>query len=455
MIPTRGVILMEENKNNFDFKSAKEKSMQSSESKEYFVDRSERVRNFIANMQSVELDDMVEVIDNDKPEHKGEVYFSTAQVNRVAPEKKPEQPLNTKKKKKKSNAFSGVMTTVLLLLIVGSTALFSIVGISCIGDILAINRSKQEVTVTVPENTDVETMIDLLEKEGLIKNKIFCNIFAKFRHMDTVEYLSGVYYMNAKMGLERMLNLAKVEQTDLETVEVTIPEGYTLYQIFQRLESYDVCEASLIYDTLEELNFEHDFTKNIKTENGEYQKFEGYFFPDKYEFFEGEKPMSIINKFFDNYEKKWTEEYSEKAKQLGCTQDEIMIIASIIQKEATTAEQMKDISSVIHNRLKSNISYPNLECDSTLEYVNTSIKQAIGSQLAQEYNKYYDTFICKGLPAGAICNPGVAAIEAALNPSETTYYYFTHDNSGEIYLASTFAEYEEKNQEVLLANGAR
>jgi len=461
---------MDENRNNFnretgsnnqfDFGLPKEKSTQQPrENKEYFVDRSEKVRNFIANMQSVEIDDMVEIVDNDKPEHKGEVYFSTAPIKRNTSGKKAPQQVSPRKgnekKRKKARTSSGLMTAILLLFIGGATVFFSIVGINCIGDILAINRSKQEVTVTVPENTDVETMIDLLEKEGLIKNKRFCNFFAKFRHMDTSEYLSGVYYMNANMGLERMLNLAKVAPVDVETVEMTIPEGYSLYQIFQRLESYDICEAQLLFDTLEEINFEYDFVKDIKATDGEYQKFESYFFPDKYEFYEGEKPTSIIKKFFDNYEKKWTDEYSEKARQLGMSRDEIMIIASIIQKEATDSEQMNDISAVIHNRLKNSVSYPNLECDSTLEYVNTSINPAIGSRLAQEYTKYYDTFSCRGLPAGAICNPGTAAIEAALNPSETSYYYFTHDNSGEIYLASTFAEYEQKNQEVLIANGAR
>lgn len=458
---------MDENKNNlnddlkpmeyYDFKSAKEKSEAEAkrESEDYVVDRSERVRNFIANMESTDIDDMIESVDTTTPEHKGEVYFSTAKARKHTTGHQTPKKDNAKKKNTAIRTLSGIFTTFMLVFIVVATAVASIVGISCIGDVLALNRSKQQVTVTVPENTDVKNMISILEDSGLIKNELFCNLFAKFRHMDSNEYLSGVYYMNAGMGLERMLNLAKIAPSKIDTVQVSIPEGYTLYQVFQRLESNDVCDAQQLFDTLNQIDFEYDFIDELAESEGEYSIYEGYLFPDKYEFYQGENPTNVLKKFLENYDNKWTAEYSKKAENLGMTRDQIMIIASIIQKEAVTKEQMGNISSVIHNRLKRSASYPVIECDSTLEYVNSSITPVIGEQLSSKYTKYYDTFTCKGLPAGAICNPGTAAIEAALNPNDTSYFYFLHDNAGNIYLAETFAEYEEKNQEVLIANGAK
>ena len=132
--------------------------------------------------------------------------------------------------------------------------------------------------------------------------------------------------------------------------------------------------------------------------------------------------------------------------------DEIIIIASIIQREAGNAEQMPLVSSVIHNRLNHSVSYPTLGCDATSNYIEKYVKPNVTSAQAQTYLSYYDTSSIKGLPAGPICNPGIDAIEAALYPEQTNYYYFCHDNSGQIYLAETNAEHDRNLLEVLRKN---
>lgn len=431
---------------------------ETSDDAQYTIDRSEMVRNFIKNMGTIEDDTYIDYDDESTPEYKGEVYFASAPRTRKTDEEKTVSLKKKMSKGRKRALISGAVTSVSALVVFGiiifATAVFSITGIRCINDILALNRSEEEIAVTVPNSASCYNIISLLKDNNLITNQTFCELFARIRHLDTDEYMSGVYYMKASMGLEGMLNLAKAAPEQAETVTISIPEGYTIYQIFQKLENNDVCDASQLYDTLEKISFEYGFIDEMDTTKEKYQKLEGYFFPDTYDFFVGENPSSIIKKFLNNFESKWKKKYAAQAKKMGYTTDEIVTIASIIQREAADSEQMKQIASVLENRLKENASYPRLECDSTSQYINDYVKPVIGEKESEKYVSLYDTYDCRGLPVGAICNPGVDAIEATLFPEESDNFYFMHDNAGNIYLAETFAEHEENNQEVLLNNAA-
>ena len=132
--------------------------------------------------------------------------------------------------------------------------------------------------------------------------------------------------------------------------------------------------------------------------------------------------------------------------------DEIITIASIIQKEAANSEQMKIISSIIHNRLRNSVAFPTLGCDSTSVYISNYVTQVVGGVKGSYYLSKYDTSAVKGLPPGPICNPGADAIEAALYPDSTDYYFFLHDNSGKIYLAKTQKEHESNYVKAIKAN---
>jgi UPF0755 protein len=170
---------------------------------------------------------------------------------------------------------------------------------------------------------------------------------------------------------------------------------------------------------------------------------EGYLFPDTYDMFIGESTSSIVKRFLDNFDEKWTDKYAARAEELGLTTSEIITIASIIQKEVAGSAQMADISSVIHNRLKKSTNYPMLQCDSTALYVTNHLTDLLGENKASGYIDKYDTAMCMGLPEGPICNPGLDAIQAALYPSDTDYMYFCHDKSGNVYYASTDYEHQQ------------
>lgn len=127
-----------------------------------------------------------------------------------------------------------------------------------------------------------------------------------------------------------------------------------------------------------------------------------------------------------------------QADKLGYTMDEIIAIASIIQKEADIIGEMNKVSSVIHNRL--NASYNRLECDVTIHYLEKYVKPYL-TEDKDKYNELYNTYKCYGLPAGPICNPGIAAIKAALYPEDTDYMFFVTDSDMNYYYAATYEEH--------------
>ncbi len=338
-----------------------------------------------------------------------------------------------------------------LAIIALSSVVLCIYGIGCINDVLAIDVEDTTVEVEVSKGMTDADVIDVLQDNDLIKNKLFCNLFIKFFGKDG-DYVSGVYTLTPSMGLEKMLSTMKADITLSETVTLTFPEGWTIDQIAEKLEANEVCTAASFINTLQNVDFseEYDFIKSIPNKEKRFRVLEGYMYPDTYEFYIGENASSVARRFLDNFQNRWTDEYKKQADDLGVSLDEVIIMASILQKEAASSGQMPDISSVLYNRLDRAGTFPWLNCDSTTEYVTKNIKPTLTSSTedTQRYLDYlhsYDTYNteCKGLPIGAIANPGDAAIRAALKPSDTNYFYFCHNTeTGDVFYANSMSEHE-------------
>ncbi len=220
------------------------------------------------------------------------------------------------------------------------------------------------------------------------------------------------------------------------TVRVTIPEGYRVPQIFTLLVKKGVCTSE---DQLYRAMNEYDFTLNyplvkaIEPNPNRCFLLEGYLYPDTYEFNRLSKGEDAIGKFLRNGRDKITVSDQEKAAALGYSMDQIITIASIIEKEGKSTESMQNVSSVIHNRLKKKMP---LQMDATRVYANDYIQPYIEGDI-NRYNAYYNTYKCEALPAGPICNPGRKAIDAALNPPQTNYLYFITDTEGNFIFSDT------------------
>lgn len=370
------------------------------------------------------------------------------------------------KKLKEQNKFRrkrGLMIFLICAVIVAIiTATASTVALATINDILVLKKSDtaSTVSVVVPEGADFDDVYKLLCDNGLVHQKFVTKLFCKFRHYDQaknskgeyvkISYEPGVYYLEPDSGIEVMLETIKVSNSvSKDTVRLTFPEGWTIAQIFQKLEKYNVCTAEKLYANLDIAGNQFSFYKNIPQNSGRYLKAEGYIFPDTYDFYIGENSNSVLKKLFNNFTTKWTKEYTKQAKALGMTQDQIIILASIIQREAKDKSQMADISSVLHNRLDDPATYPQLQMNSTKEYITAVNEFGVFSDYYYSvYLDSYNTYSVEGLPPGAICSPGSDAIHAALYPNETDYHFFCHDSSGNIYLAVTAAEHQKNTEKI-------
>lgn len=405
----------------------------------------------------VHIDDEDDLItfepDDTRPENKGEIYFSGRKPVRTqtpAPVSGTNKAVNKKRRRRSA-------TTVFFAVLIIMTTGLSAFALSCLNDILAFDRSDESVSVTIPLDADTDQIIDILSDAGLVKQKHFCKFYCNFinkvLHKKT-DYKSGVYDVSKDLGVEGYLTRFRDVQTGKDTVMVSIPEGWTVYQIADRLDKFGVCEKKKFISSVSGTQFEYDFLKNISTEGGRTFKLEGYLYPNTYEFYVDSDANSVMRKFLDEFETEWTDEFQKQANELGYTEDEIIIIASIIQREAANETQMADISSVIHNRLRRSASWPTLNCDSTTTYITKYIKPEVSGPQAVLYNSKYDTYSIQGLPPGPICNPGEDAIKAALYPNDTNYYFFRHDKNGKIYLASTQAEHDANANAVLRVNNS-
>ncbi len=410
----------------------------------------------------------------EKKTYKNGVYFSNppqkisqqaeaqrtgAGVKRRTPQMVPKQ---APAKKEKKNFFEKYAKGFLIK--IGIIAVVSLIlcvyGIGCINDVLALNVDDASKEVRIEQGMTDSEVINILKDEDLIHNKFFCKLFIKFMRLtddsskDKV-YISGVYTLSPEYGVEKMVGTVETDFRKAETVKLTFPEGWTIQEIAEKLESNEVCTASSFISTLQTIDFseEYDFVKQIPNKEKRFRVLEGYVYPDTYEFYKGENASSVVRRFLDNFQNRWTEEYQDKADKLGLSIDEVIVMASILEAEAANAEQMPKIASVLYNRLDKSGTFPLLQCDSTEDYLKNVIKPQLTSSIedTEKYLRYrddYDTYSdeCKGLPVGAIGNPGNSAIKAALNPADTNYYYFRHDVNGGIYYANTMAEHEENGR---------
>ena len=236
------------------------------------------------------------------------------------------------------------------------------------------------------------------------------------------------------------------------TVRVTFPEGWTIIEIAQRLEENGVCSAEefIALTTDEEYlsTLDYKFLTGIETDKIAYY-LEGFIFPDTYDFYKGESPEKALSRFLKNTDKRITEEHIKRAEELGYTMTEIIALASIIQEEASNPKEMPYVSSVLHNRLN-NPSYGKLQCDVTIHYVNDRITDSPYLEGdTSVYAPLYNTYKCNGLPAGPICNPGLAAIEAALYPAETDYYFFFTDADWNYYYNNDYNTHQKMYNEIV------
>lgn len=350
-----------------------------------------------------------------------------------------------KKRRRTNLPFVLVWTTI----VVAISVVLS-VGLLAIGkDMYAVDKDTTEKIINVPENATTDQIAQMLYEEDIIRIPRMYRLVSKLNGSDG-KYVAGEHVVSASMSYETLTSTL-TKPVKAETVRVTFPEGITMLDAAKLLEENKVCEASRFIYFFNIADYNYDiFKKMPKSSDLKFYQHEGYLFPDTYEFYVGMDPELVCQKIFMRTNEIISEgkledldmTYSERMEELDISLDELMTLASMIQREASSVSSMKLVSSVFWNRLNDAETFPRLQSDPTSKYVEDVIKPNISVANDAIYEAY-DTYKCIGLPAGAICNPGRDAIEAALDPTDSAFYYFCADTeTGEIYYAKTDAEHE-------------
>lgn len=305
-----------------------------------------------------------------------------------------------------------------LIFIVGLALIVSTFGILIANDVFAFVKSPQAIELELESETTLNDMSYLLEENDIIEYRWVFRLFGKLKEIESFE--EGKYSVNSDMDYGQIFDeLTGAIAPPAETVRVTVPEGYTILQIAKLMEEKGVCAAEKIIETANTYDFSHEFLEDVPmVEN----RLEGYLFPDTYEFYKNSKPVTVINKMLNNFDIRFTKEMRELMEKSGLNMEEVVIIASLIEKEAKINDERAIIAGVIYNRLDNPSAFPNLQIDASVLYAVGQKEKLTAEDL--EVDSPYNTYKVSGLPPTAICNPGVRSMLAAIVPEEHGYHYY-------------------------------
>lgn len=349
-----------------------------------------------------------------------------------------------KRRRKRNKSVGRVYGVLIMLTIIIVVSITLSVGIIAVGkDMIGIEGTETLVPFTIPEGATTADIAEDLYEAGIIEYPKAFVYFSRLSKADS-GYIAGEHEVSSIMAYETLIDeLTGVNVEERETVDVMFREGISVYEAAQKLEEAEVCEAQKFLYYFNMANYGYDFEQYLpKTLSKlKFCKMEGYLFPDTYTFYKEMEPDDVCRKIYMNFNKKITDEHYARMQELDITLDELITLASMVQAEVAREDDMKDVASVFWNRLNNPAEFTRLQSDPTSKYVEEVIKPNIDLEDQLIYDAY-DTYTCTGLPAGAIGNPGMDAIEAVLYPNKTNYFYFYANVDTRVtYFATTLEEH--------------
>ena len=361
--------------------------------------------------------------------------WDTEQVRRgqsgqTAPSRRPR-----KRKKRRFNFL------LYLLFVLITSAILAGVGWLLINDLCAFNKENIAATIEVTADDNISTIADKLEDAGLIQYKWFFKLFATVA--DAKDKIgTGTYELNTDMDYRALIIGMHNASGNLnsDTVRITIPEGYTVAQIIHLMAEKGVNTEEKLLEAAKTATFNYEYIDN---NSEDISRLEGYLFPDTYDFYLNEKPANALNRLIKNFDSKLDDDLLAQAEARGYSLKKIITIASLIEKETDGTDQAK-IASVIYNRLDGpgdkGGTYGLLQIDASLLYALPEHEGAI-TNADKQTDSRYNLYKYAGLPPTPIANPGLASIEAALEPAETDFYYYALGKDGKHRFSATLQEH--------------
>lgn len=330
---------------------------------------------------------------------------------------------------KKKIAVGIVATVIVMMIMIRIFALFF--------DFLGIGGGKNVVNVRVNDGATLSSITADLKETGIIKSEFMFKLYSKISgaavyQMGRHSFKPSMSYGKIKEELERIPNE--------EGVKITIPEGYELRQIADKLEAEGLIDRDVFEDEIQNGDFDYDFVKEIPQREN---RLEGYLYPDTYIISENDSEHRIISMMLDNFYEKVIPIYenSDKSKTI----DDVIKLASVIEREAAGDDDRDIVASVFVNRINNGMK---LESCATVQYILKE-RKAVLSNADTLIDSPYNTYMYGGLPIGPIASPGAASVEAALYPAQSDYMYFfaNDDGSGSVF-SVTYEEHMQKLREM-------
>lgn len=336
----------------------------------------------------------------------------------MASEKKNDQSKRPVRRPRTPRVTVG-FATMYVIAVIGVSILLACVGWIAANDVLALNKTEKVVTITISKEDSFGDVVKRLKQNGLIEYKGLFKLFAAVTNgKDKV--IPGTYTLDTNMDYRALIAGMSMNSATKAEITVTIPEGYTTRQIFQILEDKGVSTVEELNKVAAEHDYNFSFLKDIPL--GDPSRLEGFLYPDTYKFNTPHNALYVINKMLVNFDSKYDDTLRQKVEKSGYSLRQLLSIASMIEKETDGTDRAK-IASVIYNRLKNpragTVGF--LQIDATLAYINGG---KVPTAADKEIDSPYNTYKYKGLPAGPIGNPGMDAINAALKPESTGFFYY-------------------------------
>lgn len=306
-------------------------------------------------------------------------------------------------------------------------------------EVLGLIRPDKEITVTIKKDASLGEIADALEEEGIIEHPTVFKLYCKLKKEGDFQH--GEFTLNCKSDYNQLIRALQRDARNRTQVKFTIEAGYTQEDLVTTLcDSLRYFEREELEEVLQKYDYSEDFSflKNLPDRN---YRLEGYLYPDTYEMYEGESAVAVVRRILSRFEEKvLTEKNLEKIEESGYSLDELITLASILQKEGGDTNLAK-AAGVYFNRLKdSNYSY--LDSQATIAYILPAAHGAV-TKADLTVKDPYNTYRNAGLPKGPIANPSAATIAAVLSPKETDDFYFVTREDGRMTFAANGATHKE------------
>ncbi|RRJ67890.1 endolytic transglycosylase MltG [Paenibacillus oralis] len=306
-----------------------------------------------------------------------------------------------------------------------------------------VKASELAVKITIEPGTGTGEIADSLEEQGLIKNSLLFRFYLKWKS-EGGRFQAGVYEFKPGATYDEII--ARLNSGDVvkaEMVRFTIPEGFTVKQMADKLSEEGAVDKDAFLKVAGEASgLNSELLKDIPQNAKLTYRLEGYLFPETYELKKGSTERDIAERMLQETEKRLNEipDFGKKLEQRGLSLNELMTVASLVEREVVVDGERSIVAGVIYNRLAQHMK---LEIDATVQYVLDKPKERLLNSDLRSVDSPYNTYLYEGLPPGPIAAPSLKSIEAALAPTASEYLFYVtkKDGSGEHLFAKTYAEH--------------